>query len=97
MPTRLVLDQLCVMTLASTLSTPCACPVRRNVDGTQPTCFSQVDADGNRSVSFLVDSLYLLNAGFVPGSPPPPPHPDCGPDDNGVSTLGCDTPNPTCP
>ncbi len=62
----------------------------------QPPCLAAADADGNRSVNFLVDCIYMLNAGFVPGSPlPPAPHPGCGPDQNGIDALSCDT--PSCP
>ena len=62
----------------------------------QPPCLAAADANGDRNVNFLVDSLFMLNAGFVPGSPlPPAPHPNCGPDQNGIDTLGCDT--PSCP
>ena len=62
----------------------------------QPPCLAAADANGDRSVNFLVDCLFMLNAGFVPGSPlPPAPYPDCGPDQNGLDTLGCD--NLSCP
>ena len=55
------------------------------------------DRNGDRSVNFLVDSLYMLNAGFVPGSPlPPAPYPDCGDDQNGIDELGCDEPSTVC-
>ena len=49
---------------------------------------SAVDANGDGTINFLVDSLFMLNAGFVPGSPlPPPPYPDCG--GNALLELGC--------
>ena len=62
----------------------------------QPECLVAADANGDRAVNLLVDMIFLLNAGFVPGSPlPSAPYPDCGEDANGVDTIGCDI--PVCP
>ena len=52
------------------------------------------DADDSGSVSGLVDTLYILNFGFVNGPPPPAPFPFCGsdptPDEVGCgSVVGC--------
>ena len=62
-----------------------------------PPCLVACDANGNRVFNGLLDGLYLLSFQFVPGSPPPPPpFPGCGPDQNGVTVLGCNVPPPAC-
>ena len=56
------------------------------------------DADGNDSVSALVDALYLLNWEFNAGDEPPAPGTDdCGvdPDDETKSAVGCEA-SPEC-
>ena len=59
-------------------------------------CEQAADADGNLAVNLLVDSLYLLTAGFVPGSPlPPAPYPVCGVDQNTTDVVDCDV--QSCP
>ena len=65
--------------------------------GAAPPCFAQADINGDRGVVALIDALALLNFGFNGGPPPPPPGTSCGVDANSTDTLGCDTPNPSCP
>lgn len=51
-------------------------------------CEGAADANGDRALD-LSDGVYLLNFGFLGGSPPPPPFPDCGPDPG--SPFSCET------
>lgn len=62
-----------------------------------PGCLEATDVDGDGVSNTLSDALFALSFGFVPGSPPPPaPHPDCGPDPDPDTSLGCDNPPPVC-
>ncbi len=55
-----------------------------------PVCREAADADANTIFNGLVDGIFTLNFGFVPGSPPlTAPFPDCGPDPDFQTSLGC--------
>ena len=61
----------------------------------EPPCFEAADADGDGTFNALVDGLYILQAAFAGGPLPPPPYPDCGPDPESATSLGCENP-PAC-
>jgi hypothetical protein len=68
--------------------------------GPPPWCPDAADADNSGSIN-ITDGIYVLNFLFLGGPPPPPPHPDCGVDqDDGeefpVDSLGpCREDRPT--
>ncbi len=59
--------------------------------GATPPCMAAADVNADRTIGALIDGLALLNYAFNGGAPPPAPGPTCGPDPNGINTLGCVT------
>ena len=57
--------------------------------GATPPCAEATDADGNATFNGLTDTLYILANAFQGGPPPPAPYPNCGPDPDPASSLGC--------
>jgi hypothetical protein len=57
--------------------------------GSPPVCMEAADADGSGLFNGLVDALYVLAHQFQGGPPPAAPYPDCGPDPDPTSSLGC--------
>ena len=64
--------------------------------GPAPPCMEAADADGNGVFNGLTDGLYVLAHGFQGGPPPPAPYPECGPDPDPATSLGCES-HPVCP
>ena len=63
--------------------------------GPAPPCMEAADADGNGVFNGLTDGLYVLAHGFQGGPPPPAPYPECGPDPDPATSLGCES--SSCP
>ena len=63
--------------------------------GPEPPCLVAADSDGDEILNGLVDALYLLAHQFGGGPPPPAPYPNCGPDPDPATSLGCAV--STCP
>lgn len=64
--------------------------------GPELPCLEAGDANGNGVVEALLDALHILYHQFYDGPAPLMPFPDCGPDPDYATSLGCESPSPVC-